>query len=74
MHQNHRIGTKLNICDQVLEIDHELESLKSTFRLCVKVTLMQYPELRIKYLTIDGEICFHRCLVANAVKPQGYIS
>ena len=28
----------------------------------------------IKYLFIDGQICFHRWLFANAVEPQGCIS
>ena len=27
-----------------------------------------------KYLTIDGQVCFHRRLFTNAVKPRGCIS
>ena len=29
---------------------------------------------KTKYLTIDGEVCFHRQLFTNAVKPRGCIS
>ena len=48
--------------------------LKSTFYLYVKVTFMHYQETLLKYLTIDGQVCFYRQPFANAVEPRGCIS
>ena len=44
------------------------------FCLHVKVTLMHYPETLHVCLTIDGQVCFHRWLFADDVKPRWCIS
>ena len=51
-----------------------VEQLKSTYTLSMKVTVNSCSASTTNYLTTDGQICFNRWLLADAVEPRGCIS
>ena len=49
------------------------QELKSNLLLNIKITLLVLPR-NTKHLATDGQVCFHRQLFANSVKPSKCIT
>ena len=44
------------------------QELKSNLLMIIKPTILHYPEIPSTYVVIDGQVCFHRWLIADPVE------